>query len=331
MKIAVLGNGAWGTSLAIHLARRGGHEVVLWGHDPADVASMVRDRANERFLPGFPFPDGIVPTADAGTALDGAGLVLVVVPSEFFRATVRGMVGHVAPGTVAVSATKGLEQGSLLRMTTVLAEEWNAARVAALSGPTFAAEVARGEPTTAVVASEDSGAARLAQEAISDPRFRLYASSDPVGVEVAGALKNVVAIASGIVAGLGLGHNTTAALITRGLAELARLGVALGGRPETFAGLAGMGDLVLTCTGALSRNRHVGHELGQGKALPEILSSMGHVAEGVRTAPVALELARRVGVELPIAQQVGRILGGEIAAGEAIRELMSRALKPENG
>jgi len=329
MKIAVVGNGAWGTSLAVHLARRGGHDVTLWAHDAEDVGAMRSQRSNHRYLPGVPFPAGLSATGDAREAAGGAGLVLFVIPSEFFRASVRSFRGIVEAGTPVISATKGIEHGTLSRMTEVLADELPGRPAIALSGPTYAAEVARGEPTVAVVASKDAAAARLAQSEISDGHFRLYTSDDPVGVELGGALKNVIAIASGIVSGMGYGYNTTAALITRGLAELSRLGVAVGGHPETFAGLAGMGDLVLTCTGALSRNRSVGQKLGEGAPLAEILASMGHVAEGVRTTAAALELAKRAGVEVPIAAQVGRILRGEIKPDDAMRELMNRELKKE--
>ncbi len=328
MKIAVLGNGAWGTALAVHVARRG-HEATLWAHDPADVAAMRADRMNHRYLAGVAFPANLVATGDREEAVSGAGLVLAVIPSEFFRSTVKGFSPVMSSGVPVVSATKGIEHGTLRRMTEVLTEVLPGHPAVALSGPTFAAEVSRGEPTVAVVASTDAVAARLAQSEISDGRFRLYTSDDPVGVELGGALKNVIAIAAGIVTGMGFGYNTTAALITRGLAELSRLGTALGGRPETFAGLAGMGDLVLTCTGALSRNRHVGQKLGEGMKLDEVLASMGHVAEGVRTTSAALDLAKRAGVEVPICEQVGRILRAEIGPDEAIRELMGRELKRE--
>lgn len=331
MKIAVLGNGAWGTALAIHLVRKGGHDVTLWSFDAGDVEAMRRDGRNLRYLPEHPLPVALEPTADEAAAVDGAGLVLAVIPSEFFRSTLRRFAGKIPAGVPVVSATKGIEQGSLVRMTEIVREELAGNPAVALSGPTFAAEVARGEPTGAVVASTAGGAALRAQTEISDGHLRLYTSADPIGVELAGALKNVIAIASGIVAGMGLGYNTTAALITRGLAELTRLGVAVGGRPETFAGLAGMGDLVLTCTGALSRNRHVGQKLGEGESLPEILAAMGHVAEGVRTTSAVLDLAARAGVELPIASQVGRILRGERKPAEAMRELMARDLKKETG
>jgi len=330
-KIAVVGGGAWGTALAVHLARRPDREVVLWARSADDVATMRHTGFNRHYLPEVPLPLELGGTEELGAAVDGADPVLVVVPSGAMTEIARALRPYLeGSGATVVSATKGIEPGSLARMTEVLAREIPGITTVALSGPTFALELAARHPTVAVAASNDAAAAARVQAELSDEAFRVYASDDPVGVEIAGALKNVMAIAAGIVSGMGFGSNTLAAIVTRGLAELARLGCSMGGRSETFAGIAGMGDLVLTSTGQLSRNRKVGERLGQGVALEEILRDLGHVAEGVRTTETALEFAHRQGVELPMAEQVGRILRREATPGAAVRELMTRELKREH-
>ncbi|MGE3276062.1 MAG: NAD(P)H-dependent glycerol-3-phosphate dehydrogenase [Vicinamibacterales bacterium] len=327
--VAVIGAGSWGTALAVHLASVG-HDVRLWARDGALAADMERRRANAVYLPDVTFPDGLAPTGDLPAALAGTGVVVVAVPSHGVRLLARQAAPHLAPGTIVVSATKGLEEGTLLRMSEVLAAEVAAARVAVLSGPSFAAELARGLPTAVVVASADAGAVGQVQDEFRSGALRLYGSADVVGVEIGGALKNIIAIAAGAVEGLGLGHNALAALITRGLAETARLAVAMGAQRDTLAGLAGLGDLILTCTGSLSRNRHVGVELARGRRLEDILASTKMVAEGVRTTHAALDLGARLGVELPIAAQMADVLAGRRAPHDAVCELMGRRQKNEH-
>ncbi len=293
---------------------------------------MSSTRVNDVFLPGVSLPANVEPTADLGAALEGAGIVIGVMPSRFARTLYREMTPHLKPEMRFVSATKGLEQGTLLRMSEVAREvigEKLAPRIAVLSGPTFASEVARGEPTALVIASNDHELAASIQRDFSGPTFRMYVNDDPAGVEIGAALKNIIAIGAGICEGLGLGSNTLAALITRGLAEITRLAVALGGNPRTLSGLAGLGDLVLTCNGALSRNRSVGIELAKGRKLAEITGSMKMIAEGVETTAAAVDLARKYRVDMPITEQMGAILAGRISPREAIRELMERALKAE--
>lgn len=323
-KLAILGAGSWGTALALTLHSRF-DAVALWVHDAAQAERLAAERENRKYLPGFPLPASVSPTADLAGAVGGADIVLGVMPS----AHARGIYAQVRTGCPVVSATKGLERGTLLRMSQVIAESTGSSQIAVLSGPTFAREIAAGEPAAVVIASEDAALAARLQQAFSTPLFRPYSNTDPVGVELAAALKNVIAIAAGVVQGLGLGSNTRAALIARGLAELSRLARAAGARPETLAGLAGLGDLVLTCTGDLSRNRRVGIELAKGKSLTEILAEMQMVAEGVETTGSALALASKLSVEMPICTQVGRILGGETSPREAVRELMERSLKGE--
>jgi glycerol-3-phosphate dehydrogenase (NAD(P)+) len=284
------------------------------------------------FLPGLKLPANVQPTSDLKLALDGAATVVGVMPSRFARRLYREALPHLHAGMQFVSATKGLEHGTLLRMSEVAHQvigESFAPRIAVLSGPTFAREVARGDPTAVVISSEDQVLAASIQREFSGPTLRLYTNDDPTGVEIGAALKNTIAIGAGICQGLGLGNNSIAALITRGLAEITRLAVAMGGRPRTLAGLTGLGDLVLTCTGELSRNRRVGIELAQGRSLREIVSSMTMIAEGVETTAVAVELARKFGVNLPITEQMDSILNGVRSARDAIRELMERTLKNE--
>ena len=327
--IAVLGAGSWGTALAVHLGRIG-HDVRLWARDEQLAAEMHAARGNRQYLPGVCFPERLTPTHDAGAALAGAGLVVFAIPSHGLRAVVRSCAASIPSGSVLVSATKGLESESLSRMSQVIADEAGADRpVVVLSGPSFAAEVARGLPTVVVAASADPAAASRVQDGFRGAAFRLYISDDVPGVETGGAMKNIIAIAAGVVEGLGLGHNSMAALITRGLAEISRLAGAEGGRRDTLAGLSGLGDLVLTCTGDLSRNRHVGIELGRGRPLDDILSGMRMVAEGVRTTGAALALGARHGIELPIAEEMAAVLEGRRAPREAVEALMGRRQRPE--
>jgi glycerol-3-phosphate dehydrogenase (NAD(P)+) len=326
---AVLGAGSWGTALAIHLGHVG-HRVTLWGRDRGLIDEMTRRRANPTYLPDLTFPAPLTPTTSIADALAGAQHIIVAVPSHGLRAVVRAAVPHIPAGAVLVSATKGIEADSLQRMSEVLIDETRGRHpVVVLSGPSFATEVARRLPTALVAASTDESAVRLVQEEFRGPSFRLYGSDDVVGVEIGAALKNIIAIGAGVVESLDLGHNAMSALITRGLAEISRLACAMGGRRETLAGLSGLGDLVLTCTGSLSRNRHVGIELGRGRPLDEILSGMRMVAEGVRTTTAALSLGERYGVELPIAAQMADVLAGRKPPKAAVGELMLRRQRGE--
>lgn len=329
--IAVIGAGNWGTALSLTLAKLG-HTVSLWAYEREVVESIRTRHENELFMPGVQLPESVAATNDLAEALDGAEIVLTVTPSHVCRSLYQQVLSHLSPKMIFVSATKGLDTERLMRMSEIIRSVVGpkfSPRLAVLSGPSFAREVARGEPTAIVVASEDREAAQWVQQEFSSKTLRLYTSSDVVGVELGGAVKNVIAIAAGVVEGLGLGHNPTAALITRGLAEMTRLACACGARRETLAGLAGMGDLVLTCTGDLSRNRMVGIELGKGRKLADIVGSMRMVAEGVKTTQATVALAAKHGVEMPITQQVNRVLEGLVSPREAIRELMERTLKEE--
>jgi glycerol-3-phosphate dehydrogenase (NAD(P)+) len=327
--IAILGAGSWGTALAVHLARVG-HDVRLWARDPELVAEMDATRVNPRYLMDVRLPDRVRPMARPQAALHDAEIVVFAVPSHGFRAVARAVAPALPPDAILLSATKGLETDSLQRMSLVLEEEARAEQpVVVLSGPSFAIEVARALPTAMLVASRDATAAARVQERFRGPALRLYVSDDVAGVEIGGAMKNVIAIAAGVVEGLGLGHNAMAALITRGLAEISRLADAEGGRRETLAGLSGLGDLVLTSTGDLSRNRHVGLELGRGRGLPEILGSMRMIAEGVRTTGAALALGARHGIELPIAAEMAAVLEGRRSPAEAVDVLMGRKQRAE--
>jgi glycerol-3-phosphate dehydrogenase (NAD(P)+) len=334
-KIAIIGAGAWGTGLAIVLGRKGAHQVRLWAHEKEVRESIDKRRVNELFLPEEPIPDAVVPTNDWAEAIQDAEIVVNAVPSHHCRAMFGKMHDHLKPEMLLVSATKGLENGTHMRMTEVITQVVKTAmgftpRVGALSGPSFAKEVARGDPTAITIASHDTELTVTVQREFSDPRFRLYTNDDVIGVELGGALKNVIAIAAGVCAGLELGHNSIAALITRGLAEMTRLVVACGGRQETMSGLAGLGDLVLTCTGGLSRNRTVGVELGRGRKLLEITAGMhGMVAEGVFTTHAAVGLARSHQIEMPITEQMHAILHNGKSPGDAIRDLMTRSAKSE--
>ena len=332
-KIAIIGGGSWGTALALALTRSSRpHRLTLWAHS-ADVVEILRvRRVNEIYLSGYELPSELEVTGGLGKALEGADMVLGVMPSAHARELYRAMRPHVAPGLIFVSATKGLEPDTHARISEVIAQEMgldSPSRVAVLSGPSFALEVAAGQPTAVVLSSANEKLAAEVQEEFSGPRFRLYTNDDVIGTEIAGAVKNVIAIAAGICTGLDLGTNTVAALVTRGLAEMTRLAVALGGRRETLSGLAGVGDLILTATGELSRNRSVGIELGKGRELPEILGSTRRVAEGVGSAAATLELARRAQVEMPITEQVHAVLTAGRVTRDAIRELMERRLKQE--
>jgi len=335
-EIAVIGAGAWGTALSIVAARRGNHGVRLWAYEAEVRESIANRHENALFLPGQPIPEKVVVTGDFAEALTHARIVISVMPSNHCRRLFEGMLPYLRPEMLFVSATKGLEENSLLRMTEVISQVLSGAgfrpRLGALSGPSFAKEVARGDPTAVAIASPDMDLAHTVQQAMSDPRFRLYTNDDVVGVELGGALKNVVAIAAGVCDGLGLGHNSVAALITRGLAEITRLCVACGGQRETMAGLAGLGDLVLTCTGGLSRNRTVGVELGRGRKLADIIAGMhGMVAEGVLTTNSAVGLAKARGIEMPISEKMHAILHQGKSPSEAIHELMTRSAKSETG
>ena len=328
-RIAVLGAGSWGTALAVHCARIG-HAVQLWGRDAALMNDIAQTRENAPYLPGIAIDALVVPTPSLDTALDGATMVIAAVPSHGMRRVLRSAAPLLREGTVLVSATKGLETDSLARMSQVVEEETGADRpIAVLSGPSFALEVARGMPTAVVVASKRADAATRVQNTLKGPALRLYGSDDVTGVEFGGALKNVIAIAAGVVEGLGIGHNAMAALITRGLVEMSRLASAEGSRRETLAGLSGLGDLVLTCTGDLSRNRRVGIELGRGRALGDILSETRMVAEGVRTTVAALSLGARHSVELPLAAQMSAVLEGRTSARNAVEVLMLRPQRSE--
>jgi glycerol-3-phosphate dehydrogenase (NAD(P)+) len=329
-RFAVLGAGSWGTALAIHLARAE-HDVALWARDADLVTEMTRTRLNPRYLADVPLPEGVRLTSDLRNALGGATYVVFALPSHGLRMVMRESVPWLEERVILISAAKGLESGTVARMSQVLAEEtMGAVPIVVLSGPSFAVEVARGLPTAVLAASADAAAAEAVQRQFRGRAFRLYASDDVTGVEIGGALKNVIAIAAGVVEGTGLGHNAMAALITRGLAEISRLATAEGGRRETLAGLSGLGDLVLTCTGDLSRNRHVGVELGRGRSLDEILRGMRMVAEGVRTTAAALSLGARHGIELPITAQMAAVLEGRRTPREAVEALMLRPQKQES-
>jgi glycerol-3-phosphate dehydrogenase (NAD(P)+) len=332
-KIAILGGGGWGTALAIVLSRsRKPHEISLWVRNAELAESILRERENKMYLPGAKFPESVRIHPQLEPGLTGAQVIIGVMPSAHARGVYASALPFAAYGASFVSASKGLEPSTHLRMSEVITQVISrkfVPRLAVISGPSFAAEAARGEPTAVVLASRDAALAGELQEEFAGPNFRLYTSNDVLGVELAGAMKNVMAIAAGACQGLGLGSNALAALITRGLAEMTRLAVALGARPETLSGLAGLGDLVLTCTGSLSRNRFVGIELGKGRALGEIQAKMRMVAEGVDTAAPLLALAREHRIEMPITEQVDAILHAGKSPKDAIRDIMERPLKRE--
>lgn len=330
-RVAVIGAGSWGTALAM-VAARNQHDVWLWAREP-EVASAVNSaHRNPFYLSSFDLPENIHATTSLGEALAGADFVLVVVPSHAMREMIERMRGLVNAETVLVSATKGVENGTLMRMDEVITDVLGASfepRFVALSGPSFALEVAKGDPTAIVAASREARLSERVQRELSSNVFRVYTNDDCIGVELGGAIKNVVAIASGVVRGLGLGTNAVAAIITRGLAEMTRLAMAQGARSETMAGLAGLGDLVLTCTGELSRNRHVGVELGRGRKLADIVGEMREIAEGVRTTRAIYELGLRLKIDMPITASIHALLYEDKPALEAANELMGRPLKKE--
>jgi glycerol-3-phosphate dehydrogenase (NAD(P)+) len=329
--ITILGAGSFGTALAILSGRV--HDVVLWARTPEMAEAIQRDRCNPRYLSGFRLPEGVRATSDLAAALRGREIVVCAVPSHAVRHVLTEAASDLAAGSIVVCATKGLEEESGLTMNQVIAEAlseaWRA-RIVALSGPSFAREIAHGRPTSVTLACEEETYAIAVQTTLSGPSFRCYTSADPLGVQLAGALKNVVAIAAGISDGLALGPNSCAALMTRGLAEIARLGVELGARPLTFLGLAGVGDLILTCTSDLSRNRRVGLELGRGAKLSDALSSLHEVAEGVQTTRAACRIARRCGVDVPVSEAIRSVLDGEATPARALRDLMTRPLESES-
>jgi len=328
-RITILGAGAWGTALALSLARRGGHQLCLWSHSTTLAEQLTEAGENLPYLPGFTLPVDIQVTADLPRAIFEADILLCVTPSQHLR----GVITHIAPmltkDQIILSASKGIEETTFLRMSQVVAAA-TGNQFAVLSGPSFAQEVAAGMPTAVVVASGSPQVAQVIQRDLTSPTLRVYTNEDVPGVELGGALKNVIALAAGVANGLNLGYNSSAALITRGIAEMTRLAVACGGRRQTLAGLSGVGDLVLTCTGSLSRNRAVGVELGRGRQLPDIIAGLnGKVAEGVRSTAAALGLAARYAVEMPITEQMDAILHHNKSPKEAIRELMSRPGRDE--
>ncbi len=332
-RTAVIGAGSWGTALAKLLADKG-EEVVLWGHNPAGMDALRRDGENRKYLPGASLPENLLPVDNLDCVAE-CQCVVMVVPSHGFREVFAGLVPHLQPGTALVSAVKGIEIGSRQTMNQVMREELSRAGVTGsmftgvLSGPSFADEVAQEQPTAITIGFEDLEVAKIVQHLFSTPFFRVYTSSDIIGLEISAAMKNVIAIAAGISDGLGYGLNTRAALITRGLAEITRFGVALGANPHTFSGLGGMGDLVLTCTGGLSRNRTVGLKLGKGQSLQDILDEMTMVAEGVKTTKSCYNLAAETGVEMPILEQAYQILYEDKECRGAVQELFQRSLKEE--
>lgn len=334
MIAAVVGGGSWGTAFALHLGRLG-LQTRLWVREEEIRRELAESGTNSLFLPGFRLPDRVSAFGDPAEAVGEAEVVFMAIPSQYFRDVAKQVAPRLGAACGVVSLTKGIEEGSLRRMSEVLDEVLAGAApglpVAALSGPSFAREVAEGRATAVVAASKDAGFARTIQHLVSAPRLRVYTSSDLLGVELAGAVKNVIAVAAGVADGLGAGRNATAALITRGLREMTRLGVRMGARAETFAGLAGIGDLILTCTGALSRNHYVGCELGRGRSLDEIQAGMAMVAEGVVTTRSVHELAGRLRIEMPICRQVYEVLYRAKPIERILDDLMSRSLKSEHG
>ena len=332
-KIAILGGGSWGTALAVILTKsRRQHEISLWVHDTSLAESILRTRENKTYLPGCELPSSIHVTSQISDTLADAQVVIGAVPTAFARQVYSQAAKHVSGQAAVVSASKGLEPATHKRMSQVIAEMFSPktpSQIAILSGPSFAAEAVRGQPTAVVLASKDAKLAATLQEEFATAHFRLYTNDDVLGVELAGAIKNVIAIAAGVCQGLGMGSNSLAALITRGLAEMSRLVVKLGGQPETLSGLAGLGDLVLTCTGSLSRNRHVGMELANGRRLVDVLADTRMVAEGVGTTAALLLLAAEAKVELPITEQVNAILHHGKSPQEAIRDIMERPQRRE--
>lgn len=333
MRVAVLGAGSWGTTLALHLVRLG-HQACMWEFRPDAAYRLEVDRENIEFLPGHQFPPGLQVTDNPREALKGAEICLFVVPSHAVRTTARRVKDSIPDNILVISATKGIEEGSLMRMSQVIADVWGdrfkQENFISLTGPSHAEEVVLGQPTSVVSASIEIETARTIQNLLSSERFRVYAHDDLIGAEIGGSLKNVIAIAAGISSGLGFGDNTLGALLTRGSAEISRLGQKLGGNASTFAGLSGMGDLITTCCSRHSRNRYVGEQIGKGRRLQEILDGMVMVAEGVKTTASAWALAQREGIVMPITEQVHSILFENADPMKATIELMTRRLKLED-
>ena len=333
-KVAVIGAGSWGTAIAGVLAAKG-LQTVLWGHNEEHVEALLKDRENKKYLPGYLFPESLAIEEDLKEAATGADVVCMVVPSHGYRVVFEKLIPYLKTGASIVSAVKGMENSSLMTMTQVMKNSLGSAltsknlTLSVLSGPSFAKEVAQGLPTLVTIGCDDLNKAQYLQNVFVSERFRVYAAQDMIGLEISAALKNIVAIAAGISDGLGYGLNSRAALITRGLAEITRMGVAMGADPATFAGLSGIGDLVLTCTGDLSRNRTVGLKLGEGKKLPEILNEMEMVAEGVKTTQSVHDLVSEMEVDMPILEQVYQILYKEKKCSTAVSDLLTRELKVE--
>ena len=331
MNVTVLGAGSWGTALSV-LLNEIGHEVRMWEFFPELADEIINNRENVRMLPGISIPESILITNELASALDDTEVVVFVVPTTAVRTTARAAAPHIAADPLVVNTGKGIEQGTTMRISEILDEELGAritGHTVTLSGPSHAEEVSRKIPTTVVAASPDMDAAQMTQMVFNTENFRVYTNSDQLGVELAGSLKNVIAVAAGVLDGLGFGDNTKGALMTRGLAEISRLGVELGADPLTFAGLSGMGDLITTCISRYSRNRHLGEELGRGKTLDEALTGMVMVAEGVNTIHSAYELAMKTGIEMPITTAMFEVLFEDKKPQQAVLELMTRELKPE--
>ncbi len=329
MKISVLGAGSWGTALAVLLCKNG-HEVTLWSIDQREVAMIDEKREQIEKLPGVRIPDCIAVSNDLEISMQGKEMLILAVPSIFVRSTAKMMQPYIEPGQIVVNVAKGIEEETLMNMTDVIEDEIPQVKVAVLSGPSHAEEVGRGIPTTVVVGAKDKETAECVQDAFMSAMFRVYTSPDMVGIELGAALKNVIALAAGIIDGLGYGDNTKAALITRGIAEITRLGMAMGGRAETFSGLSGIGDLIVTCTSTHSRNHNAGYLIGQGKSYQEAMDEVKMVVEGVYSAKAALKLAQKYGVEVPITEQVNHVLFDGVPAKEAVLSLLVRNRKSES-
>ncbi len=329
MKISVLGAGSWGTALAVLLCKNG-HEVTLWSIDQREVAMIDEKREQIEKLPGVRIPDCIAVSNDLESSMQGKEMLILAVPSIFVRSTAKMMQPYIEPGQIVVNVAKGIEEETLMNMTDVIEDEIPQVKVAVLSGPSHAEEVGRGIPTTVVVGAKDKETAECVQDAFMSAMFRVYTSPDMVGIELGAALKNVIALAAGIIDGLGYGDNTKAALITRGIAEITRLGMAMGGRAETFSGLSGIGDLIVTCTSTHSRNHNAGYLIGQGKSYQEAMDEVKMVVEGVYSAKAALKLAQKYGVEVPITEQVNHVLFDGVPAKEAVLSLLVRDRKSES-
>ena len=329
MKISVLGAGSWGTALAVLLCKNG-HEVTLWSIDQREVAMIDEKREQIEKLPGVRIPDCIAVSNDLEISMQGKEMLILAVPSIFVRSTAKMMQPYIEPGQIVVNVAKGIEEEPLMNMTDVIEDEIPQVKVAVLSGPSHAEEVGRGIPTTVVVGAKDKETAECVQDAFMSAMFRVYTSPDMVGIELGAALKNVIALAAGIIDGLGYGDNTKAALITRGIAEITRLGMAMGGRAETFSGLSGIGDLIVTCTSTHSRNHNAGYLIGQGKSYQEAMDEVKMVVEGVYSAKAALKLAQKYGIEVPITEQVNHVLFDGVPAKEAVLSLLVRNRKSES-